>query len=64
MDSHLIRFQDKKFLFLDFETFNLALHESLNLPWQAALIYTDSNGNASEKHDLYLKWDTDLKIGK
>ena len=52
MDSHLIRFQQKKFLFLDFETFNLALHDSLNLPWQAAAIYQQ------------VKWDSDLKIGK
>tara|TARA_Y100001938_G_C8094380_1_gene437168 strand:+ start:3118 stop:3783 length:666 start_codon:yes stop_codon:yes gene_type:complete len=72
MDSHLIRFQEKKFLFLDFETFNLALHDSLNLPWQAAVIYLETKNNGNGKliteeicrHDLYIKWDTDLKIGK
>ena len=49
MDSHLIRFQEKKFLFLDFETFNLNLNCEFNLPWQVAtlLIETkkDDNGN-------------------
>jgi DNA polymerase III epsilon subunit-like protein len=72
MDSHLIRFQKKKFLFLDFETFNLALHDSLNLPWQVATILMETKDNNNGKiineetsrHDLYLKWDTDLKIGK
>tara|TARA_R100001082_G_scaffold48047_3_gene25801 strand:+ start:9852 stop:10517 length:666 start_codon:yes stop_codon:yes gene_type:complete len=72
MDSHLIRFQEKKFLFLDFETFNLALHDSLNLPWQVATILIETSKNEKGKicsnelsrNDLYLKWDTDLKIGK
>ena len=49
MDSHLIRFQEKKFLFLDFETFNLALHDSLNLPWQAAAIYLETKNNGNRK---------------
>ena len=72
MDNHLIRFQEKKFLFIDFETFNLALHDSLNLPWQVAAIYIEAEDNGNGKivnkeicrHDIYLKWDTDLKISK
>lgn len=72
MDDHLIRFQKKKFLFLDFETFNLALHDSVNLPWQVAtiLLQVEENDNGRlcnneiSRHDLYLKWNTDLKIGK
>ena len=70
MDSHLIRFQEKKFLFLDFETFNLNLNCEFNLPWQVAtlLIETkkDDNGNLRNyeinRQDLHLEWDTDLKI--
>ena len=72
MDSHLIRFQEKKFLFLDFETFNLNLNNEFNLPWQVAtlLIETvkDSSGNIKnavrDRQDLYIKWDTNLKIGE
>tara|TARA_R100001463_G_scaffold136557_1_gene202252 strand:- start:950 stop:1615 length:666 start_codon:yes stop_codon:yes gene_type:complete len=72
MDSHLIRFQQKKFLFLDFETFNLALHDSFNLPWQVATIAVepekDKDGKFFNKFlsrdDLYIKWDTDLKISE
>ena len=67
MDSHLMRFQKKKFLFLDFETFNLALHDSFNLPWQVATIGIEPKNNSdslnvTSKNDLYIKWDTDLKI--
>jgi len=67
MDSHLMRFQKKKFLFLDFETFNLALHDSFNLPWQVATIAIEPKNNSNSpnitsKDDLYIKWDTDLKI--
>ena len=72
MDNHLLRFQKKKFLFIDFETFNLNHHSDFNLPWQVGLIYLktneDSNGKIRNeilcRHDLYLKWDTDLRIGK
>ena len=72
MDNHLIRFQKKKFLFLDFETFNVCLSDQFNLPWQAATIlleyYEGRNGkiisNELSRHDLYLKWDSDLKISK
>tara|TARA_R100000008_G_scaffold67884_1_gene44989 strand:+ start:8277 stop:8942 length:666 start_codon:yes stop_codon:yes gene_type:complete len=72
MDNHLIRFQEKKFLFLDFETFNVCLNDQFNLPWQAATILLQTeqgkDGRISNKersrHDLYIKWDTDLKISK
>ena len=72
MDNHLIRFQKKKFLFLDFETFNLALHDSINLPWQVATILIETRENENgricnheiSRDDIYLKWDSDLKIGK
>ena len=72
MDEHLIRFQKKKFLFLDFETFNLALHDSVNLPWQVATILIETRENENgricnheiSRDDIYLKWDSDLKIGE
>ena len=72
MDNHLIRFQKKKFLFLDFETFNVCLSDKFDLPWQVATILIetieDDKGKikAEERgrQDLYLKWDTDLKISK
>ena len=50
-------------LFLDFETFNLCLNSEFNLPWQAALILLEGEEEICS-HDLYLKWDSDLKIGK
>ena len=72
MDNHLIRFQKKKFLFMDFETFNVCLSDSFNLPWQVAaiLVETEDGDNNSlvnkqrSVQDLYLKWNTDLKISK
>ena len=72
MDNHLLRFQKKKFLFIDFETFNLNHHSDFNLPWQVGLIFLETNGGPNGKiknrelcrHDLYLKWDTDLQIGE
>tara|TARA_R110000737_G_scaffold111243_1_gene144198 strand:+ start:467 stop:1132 length:666 start_codon:yes stop_codon:yes gene_type:complete len=72
MDNHLIRFQKKKFLFMDFETFNVCLSDKFNLPWQVATILVetveDSKGRLKNRElgrqDLYLKWDTDLKISK
>ena len=72
MDNHLIRFQKKKFLFMDFETFNVCLSDKFNLPWQVATILIETiesdKGQIKSKElgrqDLYLKWDTDLKISK
>ena len=57
---------------MDFETFNVCLSERFNLPWQVAaiLIETEENEKGSivnrkrAVQDLYLKWDTDLKISK
>jgi len=72
MDNHLIRFQKKKFLFMDFETFNVCLNDRINLPWQVATILIETKENSKgnicnhevNRHDLYLKWKTDLKISK
>tara|TARA_R110000851_G_scaffold108634_2_gene230115 strand:- start:2936 stop:3601 length:666 start_codon:yes stop_codon:yes gene_type:complete len=72
MDNHLIRFQKKKFLFLDFETFNVCLSDKFNLPWQVATIFIESvegkNGKLRNqelgRNDFHLKWDSDLKISK
>ena len=57
---------------MDFETFNVCLSDKFNLPWQVAtiLIETIENDKGQIKNkelgrqDLYLKWDTDLKISK
>ena len=70
MDNHLIRFQEKKLLFLDFETFNLNLNCEFNLPWQVATLFIETRKDEKDnlknyemnRQDLYLKWDTDLKI--
>lgn len=65
MDDHLLRFaKDKKFTFIDCETFNLCLNEFNNLPWQIAMIETLGAEKIVEKHDLYLGWETDLKISE
>ncbi len=80
MDNHLLRFQEKKFLFYDFETFNLNLHDSFNLPWQIAVKRVEvvnNNGkffnkvlkvqegdSKAESKDFYLEWDSPLKIGE
>ena len=57
---------------MDFETFNVCLSDQFNLPWQVAtiLIETIENDKGQVKavergrQDLYLKWNTDLKISK
>ena len=57
---------------MDFETFNVCLSDKFNLPWQVATILVetveDSKGRLKNRElgrqDLYLKWDTDLKISK
>jgi DNA polymerase III epsilon subunit-like protein len=65
MDDHLLRFaKNKKFTFIDCETFNLCLNEFNNLPWQIAMIETLGGETITEKHDLYLDWDTHLKISE
>ena len=55
---------------MDFETFNVCLSDKFNLPWQVATILIETiesdKGQIKSKElgrqDLYLKWDTDLKI--
>lgn len=65
MDNHLLRFaKDKKFTFIDCETFNLCLNEFNNLPWQIAMIETLGAEKIVEKHDLYVGWDTELRISE
>lgn len=65
MDDHLLRFaKDKKFTFIDCETFNLCLNECNNLPWQVAVIETLGAEKIVDKHDFYLDWDTDLTISE
>ena len=57
---------------MDFETFNVCLSDKFNLPWQVATILVETvesdKGQIKSKElgrqDLYLKWDTDLKISK
>lgn len=65
MDDHLLRFaKDKKFTFIDCETFNLCLNEFNNLPWQIAIIETLGAEKIVNKHDFYVGWDTELRISK
>jgi len=62
MDDNLLRFaDDKKFVFIDCETLNLCLHGFRNEPWQIAMIERVGN-KIVKKHDLYLDWDSGLKI--
>jgi len=64
MDKNLLRFDKKStFVFCDFETYNLCLNFSHNRPWQAGLIKVKGN-KIIESLDLYIKWNTNLKIGE
>lgn len=64
MDSDLLRYsKEKKFVMLDCETFNLNLSFEFNRPWQIAMIEAVGD-KAVKNHDIFIKWDTDLKIGK
>lgn len=64
MDSHLLRFRkDKSLVFFDAETFNLCLNYCHNLPWQIAMLKVRGDRKEDEKN-LYLKWDTNLKISE
>lgn len=64
MDKDLLRFDKKStFVFCDFETYNLCLNFAHNRPWQAGLIKVKNN-KIIESLDLYIKWDTKLKIGE
>jgi len=64
MDEHLLRYEGEKgktFVFIDCETLNLCLNFCHNLPWQVAMIKTVDGKKIDEK-DIYIKWDTKLKI--
>jgi len=64
MNKDLLRFnQDKVYTFCDFETYNLCLNFCQNRPWQAGLIKYKGN-KILDSQDLYIKWDTDLKVGE
>ena len=63
MDNHLLRFQEKQFLFYDFETFNLNLHDSFNLPWQIGMIKVKGNKKIADKN-IDISWERELNVGK
>jgi len=55
MDDHLIRFQNKKNVFVDLETFNLCLNFRHNRPWQVAMIKTLKD-KIIDKRNIYVDW--------
>lgn len=62
MDEHLLRFdKEKTYVFIDCETLNLCLNSCHNLPWQIGMIKV-IGGKIVDQKDIYIKWDTDLKI--
>jgi len=62
MDEHLLRYdKEKTYVFIDCETLNLCLNSCHNLPWQIGMIKV-INGKIVDQKDIYIKWDTDLKI--
>jgi DNA polymerase III epsilon subunit-like protein len=64
MNDLLLRYDNEKtFVFIDCETFNLCLNSCHNLPWQVAMLKVKGSEIISSK-DFYIKWDTKLKIGK
>lgn len=64
MENDLLRFDKKSsFVFIDCETFNLCLNFCQNLPWQVSMIKA-VNGKKVDEKDLFIKWDTNLKISK
>lgn len=63
MQAELLRFDKSKTLvFIDFETFNLALTFVQNRPWECGMIRVKGDQIIDQKEYL-IKWDTDLKIG-
>lgn len=44
-----------KFLYLDFETYNLCLHREFNAPWQAGLMLVQNN-QVQESKELLFNW--------
>ncbi len=64
MDDHLLRYdKEKELVFIDCETMNLCLNKCNNLPWQIAMLKVKGD-KIIDSRDLYIKWDTDLKISK
>jgi DNA polymerase III epsilon subunit-like protein len=64
MDGHLLRFNTTdEIVFIDVETFNLCLNICNNLPWQISMLKVKGHEIIDSK-DMYVKWDTDLKISK
>lgn len=64
MDEHLLRYdKEKTYVFIDCETLNLCLNSCHNLPWQIGMIKVVGEKVVDQK-DIYVKWDTDLKISE
>ncbi len=64
MDNELLRFDNKStFVFIDCETLNLCLNFCQNLPWQVSMIKSIA-GKKVDHQDLFIKWNTSLKISK
>ena len=64
MDDHLLRFdKEKVYCFIDFETENLCLNNSHNLPWQVAMIKAVDGKKIDEKN-FYIKWPRKVKVSK
>lgn len=58
-----LRFEKKKILVMDCESFNLCTSFHFNRFWQFAYLLFDGDKQIDEK-DYYVKWDTDLTIGR
>jgi DNA polymerase III epsilon subunit-like protein len=64
MDEHLLRYdKDKTYVFIDCETLNLCLNSCHNLPWQIGMIKLVGDKIVDQK-DIFIKWDTNLKISE
>lgn len=64
MDDHLLRFNSSDtIVFIDVETYNLCLNLINNVPWQISMLKVKGNEIIDEK-DMYVKWDTHLKISE
>lgn len=64
MENKLLRYRkDRIVTFVDYETQNLALHYSWNLPWECAIIKTNGH-DILEEYVAYIKWNPLLKISE
>lgn len=62
MENKLLRYtKDKIITFIDYETQNVALYQTLNLPWEVAIIKTNGH-EILEQYVTYIKWNPLLKI--